>query len=453
MNGGFMNNAYQIEYAEKLITAEEAAGKVKSGDRIYYGEFVLFPETLDKALCNRMSKNGLKDITVESVCMTRTPEAAKNPDLKDRIRINDWHFGATSRKLYNEGLTAYKPITYHQVPRIVRKYVDYDVVFLPVCPMGPRGNFNFGLCNSISSAVLDKAKMIIVEVNTSIPKCMGGNQESIHISRVTHVVEGNNTPLAEIQPAKPTETEVQIAKHIMKEIEDGACLQLGIGGLPNVIGEMIADSDLKDLGLHTEMLVDSCVDLYEKGRLTGARKTIDKYKMAYTFAMGTRKLYDFLDENPMCASYPVNYINDPKILALNSKVVAINNCLEVDLFSQVASESVGPRHISGTGGQLDFIFGAFNSRGGKGIISLSSTYTDKNGNRKSRITPTLTPGTIVTVPRSIVQYVATEFGIVQLKGKSTWERAEALISIAHPDFRDELIGAAEKMGIWRRSNR
>jgi acyl-CoA hydrolase len=398
-----------------------------------------------------MAAGNLKDITIESVCLTRAPEATQDPALRDCIHVDDWHFGVTSRNLYNEGISVYKPITYHQGPRIIRKYWDYDAVFLPTGPMGPRGNFNFGLCNSISSAVLDKAKTIIVEVNTSIPKCLGGNQESLHISRVTHVVEGNNRPLLEVPPAKPTETEVQIAQHIMKEIEDGACLQLGIGGLPNVIGEMIADSDLKDLGLHTEMMVDSCVDLYEKGRITGARKTIDKYKMTYTFAMGTRKLYDFLDENPSCASYPVNYVNDPRIISLNPKVVAINNAIEVDLFSQVASESVGPRHISGTGGQLDFIFGAFNSKGGKGIISLSSTYTDKNGKRKSRITPTLSPGTIVTVPRSIVQYVATEFGIVQLEGKSTCERAESLISIAHPDFREDLILEAEKMGIWKQT--
>lgn len=445
-----MKNSYYTEYKEKLATADEAVRHIQSGSRIYYGEFVLFPETLDRALAEHMADQDLKDITIESVCATRIPEAAKNEAISRNLNINDWHFGATSRKLYGNGQCAYKPLTYHQGPRIIRKYMDYDAIFLPACPMGPRGNFNFGMCNSVSSAVLDKAKTIIIEVNNNIPKCLGGNQESIHISRVTHVVEGNNSPLLEVPPAKPTETDILIAKHLMKEIEDGCCIQLGIGGLPNVIGDMIANSDLKDLGLHTEMMVDSCVDLYEKGRITGARKVIDKYKMAYTFAMGTRKLYDFLDDNPVCASYPVNYINDPRIIALNPKVVAINSALEVDLFSQVASESVGPRHISGTGGQLDFIMGAFYSRGGKGIISLPSTYTDKQGQKKSRITPTLKPGTIVTVPRSMVHYVATEFGIVQLKGKSTRERAEALIGIAHPCFREDLIADAERMGIWKR---
>jgi acyl-CoA hydrolase len=196
------------------------------------------------------------------------------------------------------------------------------------------------------------------------------------------------------------------------------------------------------------MLVDSFVDLYNAGRVTGRKKSVDHLKMAYTFAMGTKKLYDFLDHNPTCASYPVSYINDPRMIAFNNKVVAINNAIEVDLYGQVCSESVGDSQKSGTGGQLDFIFGAFMSKGGKGIISLSSTYTDKDGNLQSRIVPTVEPGSIVTVPRSIVQYVATEFGVVQLKGKSTWERAEALISIAHPDFQEELIRQADQMKIW-----
>ena len=210
----------------------------------------------------------------------------------------------------------------------------------------------------------------------------------------------------------------------------------------------IAESDLKDLGIHTEMMCDSVVDLYNAGKVTGKRKSVDRGKIVYTFAMGTKKLYDFLDRNPTCSSYPVDITNDPRIISFNSKVIAINNAIEVDLYGQVCSESTGTNQKTGTGGQLDFIFGAFQSKGGKGIISLSSTYKDKDGKLHSRIVPTVGPGSIVTVPRSIVQYVTTEYGMIQLKGKSTWERAEALISIAHPDFREALISQAQQMKIW-----
>jgi acyl-CoA hydrolase len=305
----------------------------------------------------------------------------------------------------------------------------------------------------MTSAAITKGKTVVVETNASLPLCLGGAQESIHISRVDCIVEGDNAEIPEVPPATPTEIDFQIGRHIMPEIEDGACLQFGIGGLPNVIGTMIAQSDLKNLGIHTEMIVDSMVDLDLGGKLTGDKKTIDRFKIVYTFAMGTKRLYDYLDGNPAFASYPVNYTNDPRIIALNNNVVAINNAIELDLFSQVSSESVGTTQITGTGGQLDFISGAFASHGGKGIIGLSSTFTDKAGAVHSRIVPTLRPGSIVTVPRSIVQYVATEFGIVQLKGKSTWERAEALIGIAHPMFRDELIRQAQEMKIWRSGRR
>ena len=434
------------EYKEKLISADEAASYVKSGDNIFYSEFVLFPEVLDEALSRKIHL--LNNIDLRSVCFTRMPKIVEADPKREHVIMNDWHFGTVSRRLHDMNMCNYIPFSYHQGPRTIRKYLNFDVAFITVAEMDKNGYFNFGLSNSLTGAVLSKSKKIILEVNKSVPYCYGGNRESIHISNVDYIVEGNNTPLAEVKSAPPKEVDRRIAEHIMKEIEDGSCLQLGIGGLPNLIGEMIAQSDLKDLGIHTEMLVDSCVDLYNAGRITGRKKSVDHFKMSYTFAMGTKKLYDFLDRNPTCASYPVNYINDPRIISLNNKVVAINNAIEVDLYGQVCSESVGHEQKSGTGGQLDFIFGAFMSKGGKGIISLSSTYKDKDGKLHSRIVPTVEPGSVVTVPRSIVQYVATEYGIVQLKGKSTWERAEALVSIAHPEFREELISQADKMKIW-----
>jgi len=441
-----MERLNRAKYQEKLRTAEEVARMIKSGDEIFFSEFVLRPEAFDEALADRAEE--LKDVKIEGVCLTKVPRFIEADPKRQHFIYNDWHFSGVSRKLYQQGLCSYVPFTYHQGPRVIRKYKTYDYVVVSARPMDGQGYFNYGMSNSLTSAAITKAKAVVVEINENMPHCLGGNQESVHVSRVDYIIEGHNQPIMELPPSQPSETDAQIAQNIMQEIEDGACLQLGIGGLPNVIGSMIADSDLQDLGIHTEMLVDSMVDLYDVGKITGNQKTMDRFKMVYTFAMGTNKLYEFLHNNPACASYPVNYTNNPRVIAANDKVVAINNAIEVDLFSQVCSESVGTAQISGTGGQFDFIFGAFNSRGGKGIIGLSSIYKDKDGAVHSRIAPTLQPGSIVTVPRSCVQYIATEFGIVQLKGKSTWERAEALIGIAHPMFRDELTKQARDMKIW-----
>jgi butyryl-CoA:acetate CoA-transferase len=436
---------------QKTVSAEEAVRIVKSGDLIHYGEFALFPTLLDKALAKRLDE--LYDVEIRSTCYTQMPEGVKNdPDRKHFI-IEDYHFGGISRQLLKDNLVNYIPTLYHQMPRIIRKYIDIDVAFLTAAPMDNRGFFNFGLSNSLTSAVISKARKIIIEVNENVPVCLGGNQEMIHVSRVDYIVHGEHGPLLQLKQEEGSDVDRAIAARVLAEIEDGSCLQLGIGALPNSVGALIAESGLKDLGIHTEMLTDACVDLYEEGRITGDKKQIDTHKMTYTFAMGTQKLYDFLHNNTMCASYPTNWTNNPQMIAANNKVVAINSALEIDLFSQVASESVGTRQISGTGGQVDFISGAFNSHGGKGLICLSSTFTASDGTIHSRIRPTLSPGTIVTLPRTIVFYVITEYGTVQLKGLSTWQRAEALINIAHPSFRDELIKEADKMKIWRRSNR
>jgi len=258
----------------------------------------------------------------------------------------------------------------------------------------------------------------------------------------------------ELPRLTPSDVDRTIAGLIVEQMRDGSTLQFGIGGMPDTIGRMICESDLKDLGMHTEMQVDAYLDLYESGKLTNRCKTIDRGKGAFAFAIGGKRLYEWTDRNPGLASYPVDYTNDPSVIAANDNVVAINNCVKVDLFGQINSESSGLRQLSGTGGQLDFTTGAYMSRGGKAFVCMSSTYTDKKtGEMRSRVVPTLDVGSIVTGPRSQSPYIVTEYGIANLHGRSTWERAERVIEIAHPQFRDELIAEAQRMGIWRRSNK
>ncbi|MEN6389085.1 MAG: acetyl-CoA hydrolase/transferase C-terminal domain-containing protein [Syntrophomonas sp.] len=442
---------YADEYQKKLISADQAARLVKSGDWVQMGEFVQQPFDCDAALAKR--KDELSDVKIRLTTTPRIPEIVKVDPESRHFILNDWHFSGVSRKLRDEGLCSYIPFTYHEGGRIIDLYLDIDVSFQPVTAMDKNGFFNFSTSNSMALFTTKKAKILVVEVNTSAPYCLGGNGEGVHISDVDYIVESRtNPPLANLHELPVSEVDRKIANLVMEEMSDGACIQLGIGAMPNTVGALIAQSDLKDLGVHTEMLVDSFVDMYEAGRITGKRKQIDKGKMVYTFAMGTDKLYKFLDHNPVCASFPVSYCNDPFIIAQNDNFVAINNCLEVDLYGQVASEASAGRQISGTGGQLDYIFGAFRSKNGKPIIALSSSVKRSDGKISSRINPGLSPGTVVTVPRSIAAYIITEFGTFNLKGKTTWQRAEGLINIAHPDFRDELIKEADKLKIWRRTN-
>ena len=242
-------------------------------------------------------------------------------------------------------------------------------------------------------------------------------------------------------------------QEILEEIPDGACLQLGIGGMLNAVGALIAKSDLKDLGVHTEMYVDAFVDIAAAGKITGAHKALDKGRQVYAFGAGTKKLYDYLNNNPACMSAPVDYTNDVRTIAALDNFMSINNAVDLDLFGQVNAESAGIKHISGAGGQLDFVLGAYLSKGGKSFICCSSTFKNKAGELQSRILPTLNQGSIVTDTRANLHYLVTEYGKVNLKGLATWQKCEAIISVAHPQFRDQLIKEAEKMHIWRASNK
>jgi acyl-CoA hydrolase len=300
--------------------------------------------------------------------------------------------------------------------------------------------------------MMETAQTVILEVNENMPRCLGGFQESVHISQVDYVIESNNVPITTLPVAKPNDIDKKIASYILERMYDGNCIQLGIGGIPNAVGKMVAQSDLKDLGVHTEMYADAYVEMYKAGKITGARKNIDKYKQVYAFAMGTKEMYDFIDDNPGLAACPIDYTNAPWIISQIDDMVSINAAIEMDLFGQVCSESIGTRHVSGTGGQLDFVEGAYKSKGGQSFICLPSTIEVK-GKKVSKIKPILTPGAIVTAPRSAVDMIVTEYGVAKLKGQNTWQRAEALINIAHPDFRDELVKEAETMHIWRKSNK
>ncbi len=443
---------YRKEYTSKLVTADEAVKVVKSGDLVHYGEFVMCSHVLDAALAKR--KDELQGVNIRTTTCPFPPQTVVNDPERKHFIYNDWHFSGASRKLHDKNLCNYISLTYHEAPSFYdRGYVPTDVALIKVTPPDQHGFVNLGTSNSFTHAFCDAAKIVIAEVNETIPRCLGGVRETLHVSEIDYFVEGDNKPLINLPELPISDTDKKIASIILEQIKDGDCLQLGIGAMPNAVGAMIAQSDLKDLGVHTEMLVDSFVDMYDAGRITGLRKQLDRGKMVYTFAMGTKKLYDFLDNNPICASYPVDYTNDPDIICQQDNMICINNAVELDLYGQVCSESSGVRHISGTGGQLDYIYGSYKSKGGMGLICLTSTYKDKDGNLKSRIVPTLTPGAIVTVPRSINFYVVTEFGITNLKAKSSWERAEALINLAHPDLRDELIKEADNNYIWVRTNK
>lgn len=444
---------FKEEYQQKLTTAEKAVQVVKSGDWVDYGWCTGTPVELDKALAARA--NELTDVKLRGGILMWKPEIFKVPDAKEHFTWNSWHMGGIERKMINEGVAFYAPIRYSELPRYYRENIEpNDVAMFQVAPMDEHGYFNFGPSASHLMAVCEKSKVIIVEVNENMPRCLGGKEESIHISKVDMIVEGKNPAMAELGGGGPaTEVDEAVAKLIVDEIPDGACLQLGIGGMPNAVGSLIAKSDLKDLGVHTEMYVDAFVDIAKAGKINGSRKSIDRYRQVYAFGAGTQKLYDYVNNNPECMSAPVDYTNDVRVISSIDNFMSINNAVDVDLFGQVNAESAGTKHISGAGGQLDFVLGAYLSNGGKSFICCSSTFKTKDGTVKSRILPTLNPGSIVTDTRANIHYLVTEYGKVNLKGASTWEKCAKIISVAHPDFRDELIAEAEKMHIWRASNK
>ena len=442
----------QSEYQAKLRSPEQAVAVVQSGQWVDYGMALSEPTLLDAALARR--KDQLEDVKIRASLTVEPREVIKVDPNRDTFTLCSWHFGGLERKWHEAGLVNYIPMVYRNEPSYYRSGLQVDVAMLKLTSMDKHGFFNFSTTNSATRAILDAAKIVIVETDDNLPVALGGREECIHISDVDYIVEGGNSKLFELPSGSFDEVDRRAAAYIVDEIVDGAVIQLGIGGMPNAVGTLIAESDVRDLGIHTEMLVDSYLTMYEAGRLTNKRKQIDRCKGVWAFCMGSRRLYDWIDHNPFLASYPVDYTNDPAVIAQNDHFVSINSCLEVDLYGQVSSESSGVRQISGSGGQLDFVTGAYSSWGGKSFMCFRSTYTDpKTGRLGSRVVPTLPQGSTVTTPRSQAHYFVTEWGKVVLAGCSTRERAERLISIAHPDFRDDLIRQAEAMKIWRRTNK
>ena len=400
------------------------------------------------------------------------PEVIKHPES---FTYSDWHWSKLTRLLNVEFEPYYSPMLYQRAPIYQRQKADEkayrschhsdentgrdinQIAIAQVGPMDSHGYFNFGPQISHSSASYECATYKIVEVNKNMPRCIGV-ESSVHISQVDYIVEGEpDQHLCSVPVPVPNEIDKTIAEIIMEYIRDGSCIQLGIGSMPNTVGDMIAQSDLKNLGGHTEMLVDAFMKMMLTGRMNGSRKNIDKYVCAYTFAIGSQELYEFMANNPGLLAQPVNYTNNQQIIRQLDNFISINNAIQVDLFSQVNSESLVengiPKQVSGNGGMFDFVESAYHSKGGKSFICLSSTFTDNNGQIHSRIVPAFDSGTIVTIPRQAVDYIVTEYGAIQLGGCSSWVRAEKLISIAHPDFRDDLIKEAERMKLWRKSNK
>jgi acyl-CoA hydrolase len=419
----------------KYISAKDAASLVKTGMWLDYGTSLVQPNEFDRALAARITQ--VSNVKIRH-CLTVKSHAFldADPDRKHVMGLS-LHFSGYDRKQHDAGRSQYIPVNLGEISDYYRRFIPpVDIVIFKTAPMDTEGYFNFGPANLWHRAIIERAKMVIIEVNKN-NIYVHGESTGVHISEVDYIIDGDDS-LPTVLPNPPvTDVDRAVAKLIAAEIEDGACLQIGIGGMPNAVCTTLLDSNVKDLGVHTEMMTDGIAELIKGGRVTNSRKKLNPGKTIYSFSLGSAELYKLLDHNKDILAYPVEYTNSPHMIMQNDKVVSINSTTQIDFHGQAASESDGNRHVTGTGGQAQFVRGAYASKGGKSFICLPSTY-DKKGDRRSRIVMNLTMGNIVTTTRADIMYVVTEFGIVNLKGKSVPERAEALISIAHPDFREDL---------------
>jgi acyl-CoA hydrolase len=432
----------------RSITAEAAAALVNSGDWLDYGAVLAQPDAFDTALAARIGD--LRDVSVRG-CLSLRPRAVVEADPDgERVSFFNWHLSGYDRKQSDAGWQDYIPCNLGEIPDYYRRFIDPpDVMVIKACPVDADGYFNFSAANLWHGAVAARAKVVIVEVDPALPY-VHGIENGLHVSQVDYVIDGAGHQLPELPNPAPTEADRAVARLIAGEIEDGACLQIGIGAMPNAVCSLLMDSGVRNLGVHTEMLTDGIIDLYRAGVVTGSAKSVHPGKIVCSFGLGSKATYDTIHDNPDISCQPVDMTNLPHLIIQNDRLTAINNTTQMDLQGQAASESNGHRHISGTGGQLQFIRGAYASEGGKSFLCMSSTY-ERDGLRRSRVVLNLTPGNIVTAPRSDMMFVVTEYGLVNLKGKAIPERAKAMISLAHPDFRDDLEREARTNGLIPRS--
>ncbi|MEY8762562.1 MULTISPECIES: acetyl-CoA hydrolase/transferase family protein [Clostridium] len=421
-------------YKSKLLSADEAVSKINPGDNIVFGTGCAEPVMLLHALVKNRER--YKSLHLYSM-LPRSDGEYVQEGMEKYFHYNSLFVSKGVRDAVNSGRADYIPCFFHEMPRLFKEgYIPLDVSLIQVSKPDNHGFCSFGISNDFVKPATECAKIVIAEVNENMPRVLGDS--FIHISDIDYIVR-NDHPVAEMAPSKIGDVEKKIGEYCASLIEDGSTLQLGIGAIPDAVLSFLKNK--KDLGIHSEMISDGIVDLVESGVITNKKKTLKPGKIVVTFLMGTQKLYDFVNDNAMIESDSVDYVNDPLIIMKNYKMVCINSCVEVDLMGQITAESVGLKQISGVGGQVDFMRGASRAKDGKSIIAIPSTA--KKGTI-SKIVPFLSEGAGVTTSRNDVHYVVTEYGIADLRGKSLKERARELINIAHPKFRDELIGEFEK---------
>ncbi|MBX9693889.1 MAG: 4-hydroxybutyrate CoA-transferase [Cyanobacteria bacterium] len=416
------------EYKRKLTTAQEAVSHIKSGDSVYIQSNAAAPVPLINALVERA--DSLRDVEIVHI-LTMGPAEYINPCYSSSFRVHALFIGKNVRAAVNDGRADYTPVFLSEIPELFRsRRIPLDVCLVQVSAPDKHGYCSFGVSVDCTLAARKAAKLVIAEVNTQMPRTLG--RSFVHVSRLDHIVE-NDRPLPELVPIPFDEASKSIGRYVASLVEDGATLQLGIGAIPDAILSCLGDK--RDLGIHSEMLSDGVLDLVESGVITNDLKTVLPGKMAVSFVMGTKRLYDFVDNNPCVEFQTSDFINDPMLISQNYKMTAINSALQVDLSGQVCSDSVGERLYSGFGGQVDFIRGAARSKEGKAIIAIRST---AHGGEVSRIVTNLSKGSGVVTSRADVHYVVTEYGIADLYGRNLKDRALSLINIAHPKFREQL---------------